>query len=228
MMTLRLVIADDNYLVREGVRRLLDDGDEVATVGTAASAPELIDARAGAAARRRADRHPHAAVLHDRRDHRRPASCAASTPPSAWWSCRSTPTPRTRPALFAEGTGGPRLPAQGPGGRPGRSSSGRCAPSTTAGRSSTRRWWTRCWRPAGGPTASPVRNLSARELDVLRGMAEGRTNGAIAAQLHVSESAVSKHVASIFAKLGLHESSEIDRRVSAVLRWVEHRAADGP
>jgi DNA-binding NarL/FixJ family response regulator len=71
---------------------------------------------------------------------------------------------------------------------------------------------------------SPVRELSAREVDVLRGMAEGRTNGAIAAKLHVSESAVSKHVASIFAKLGLHESPETDRRVSAVLTWVEHRA----
>ena len=70
---------------------------------------------------------------------------------------------------------------------------------------------------------SPVRNLSPREVDVLRGMAEGRTNGAIAAALHVSESAVSKHVASVFAKLGLHESPDTDRRVRAVLTWVEHR-----
>ena len=46
--------------------------------------------------------------------------------------------------------------------------------------------------------------------------------GAIAQQLHVSESAVSKHVASIFAKLGLHESAQIDRRVSAVLTLVRH------
>ena len=62
--------------------------------------------------------------------------------------------------------------------------------------------------------------LVVDELDVLREMAQGRTNGAIAGRLYVSESAVSKHVASIFAKLGLHESAGVDRRVSAVLAYV--------
>ena len=39
---MRLVIAEDNYLVREGVRRLLDDGSEIDTVGTASTATELV------------------------------------------------------------------------------------------------------------------------------------------------------------------------------------------
>jgi DNA-binding NarL/FixJ family response regulator len=39
---LRVVVAEDNYLVREGVRRLLDDGDDVRVVADAASAPELL------------------------------------------------------------------------------------------------------------------------------------------------------------------------------------------
>jgi DNA-binding NarL/FixJ family response regulator len=51
-------------------------------------------------------------------------------------------------------------------------------------------------------------------------MARGLTNPAIAAALHVSESAVSKHVAAIFAKLGLHEDRSLDRRVRAVLAYV--------
>lgn len=65
--------------------------------------------------------------------------------------------------------------------------------------------------------------LSPRALDVLRGMAEGRTSGAIAAHPHGPASAASKHAASMFAELGLHESAQLDRRVSAVLTWVEHR-----
>ena len=57
---------------------------------------------------------------------------------------------------------------------------------------------------------------------MLEEMAQGRTNSAIAGRLHVSESAVSKHVAAVFAKLELHESSSVDRRVSAVLAYLEH------
>ncbi|WP_422678138.1 hypothetical protein [Blastococcus brunescens] len=38
---------------------------------------------------------------------------------------------------------------------------------------------------------------------------------------------MSKHVAAVFTKLGLHESAQIDRRVAAVLTWVEHRADRG-
>ena len=72
-------------------------------------------------------------------------------------------------------------------------------------------------------SASPLHGLSQRELDVLGEMAQGRTNPAIAGRLHVSESAVSKHVAAIFAKLGLQESRGVDRRVSAVLAYVRHR-----
>ncbi len=71
-------------------------------------------------------------------------------------------------------------------------------------------------------SGSPLLVLSERELDVLREMAQGRTNPAIAGRLHVSESAVSKHVAAIFAKLGLQESAGVDRRVSAVLTYVGH------
>jgi DNA-binding NarL/FixJ family response regulator len=63
--------------------------------------------------------------------------------------------------------------------------------------------------------------LSGREREVLALMAEGRTNSAIAAGLVVSEGAVEKHVANIFSKLDLPPSSTDHRRILAVLRYLE-------
>jgi DNA-binding NarL/FixJ family response regulator len=66
----------------------------------------------------------------------------------------------------------------------------------------------------------PIARLSAREREVLGLMAEGRSNIAIAQRLFVSEKAVSKHTASIFAKLGLSPSDDDNRRVLAVLAYL--------
>jgi DNA-binding NarL/FixJ family response regulator len=63
--------------------------------------------------------------------------------------------------------------------------------------------------------------LTPREHDVLSLMAEGRSNGAIAGTLVISERAVEKHVANIFAKFGLAPSDADHRRVLAVLRYLE-------
>ncbi|HEV2369362.1 MAG TPA: response regulator transcription factor [Acidimicrobiales bacterium] len=64
-------------------------------------------------------------------------------------------------------------------------------------------------------------SLSGREQEVLGLMAEGRTNSAIAASLVISEGAVEKHVANIFSKLNLPASPTDHRRVLAVLRYLE-------
>jgi DNA-binding NarL/FixJ family response regulator len=68
--------------------------------------------------------------------------------------------------------------------------------------------------------AAKVSGLTPREREVLTLMAEGRSNAAIAAGLVVSGGAVEKHVASIFAKLGLPQSDTDNRRVLAVLRYL--------
>jgi DNA-binding NarL/FixJ family response regulator len=67
----------------------------------------------------------------------------------------------------------------------------------------------------------PVAALTPREQDVMRLMAEGRSNAGIAAALVVTEGAVEKHVSSIFTKLGLAPGETDHRRVLAVLRYLE-------
>ena len=67
----------------------------------------------------------------------------------------------------------------------------------------------------------PLATLTPREREALELMAEGRSNAAIAARMHVTEKAVSKHTNSIFGKLGLPPSEDDNRRVLAVLAYLE-------
>jgi len=70
----------------------------------------------------------------------------------------------------------------------------------------------------------PLADLTQRELDVLALMAEGRSNTEIGTSLVITDSAVSKHITSIFAKLGLYPGDGGDRRVLAVLRYLSASA----
>jgi DNA-binding NarL/FixJ family response regulator len=66
----------------------------------------------------------------------------------------------------------------------------------------------------------PLGRLTPREREVLALMAEGRSNAAVAGELVVSEKAVSKHIANIFMKLDLAPSDDDNRRVKAVLAYL--------
>ncbi|MQA01181.1 MAG: response regulator [Streptosporangiales bacterium] len=70
-------------------------------------------------------------------------------------------------------------------------------------------------------TDEPMQRLTAREREVLELMAEGRTNTAIAGRLYITEKAVSKHTNSIFTKLDLPPSEGDNRRVLAVLAYLD-------
>ncbi|WP_026208877.1 response regulator transcription factor [Catelliglobosispora koreensis] len=73
---------------------------------------------------------------------------------------------------------------------------------------------------AGLVSARPMDRLTDRERDVLTLIAEGRSNAAIANRLYVTEKAVDKHINNIFTKLDLPPAPDDNRRVLAVLAWL--------
>ena len=75
-------------------------------------------------------------------------------------------------------------------------------------------------------TTTVLSVLTERELEVLRELARGRSNAATAKALFMSERAVEKHVGSVFTKLGIVHESDVNRRVMAVLAFLE--ATGGP
>lgn len=68
-------------------------------------------------------------------------------------------------------------------------------------------------------SSSPLGALTPRELDVLREMAQGKSNAAV----YLSERSVEKYAGSIFLKLGLADEPDINRRVKAVLVYLTNR-----
>jgi DNA-binding NarL/FixJ family response regulator len=71
-----------------------------------------------------------------------------------------------------------------------------------------------------GRDESPLAELTPRELEVLREMAQGKSNAAIAESLVLTKRAVEKHVGAIFLKLGLQDEEVVSRRVAAVLMYL--------
>jgi DNA-binding NarL/FixJ family response regulator len=77
-------------------------------------------------------------------------------------------------------------------------------------------------------TASALERLTPREREVLEQMAQGRNNAGIAQALSLSERAVEKHINSLFSKLGLSEEPDVHRRVKAVLLYLSERGGEHP
>jgi DNA-binding NarL/FixJ family response regulator len=73
---------------------------------------------------------------------------------------------------------------------------------------------------SSAPADSPLRHLTPRELEVLAEIASGKNNASIAETLVLSGRAVEKHINSIFSKLGLSEETAVHRRVAAVLLFL--------
>lgn len=220
MSAVRVVVADDSFLVREGLRRLLSDGREVDVVADAASAPELVE---------QVRRHRPAAVLSDIR---MPPHAGMDGIATALRIRRELPETGVvilsqhsdasyARALFQAGTDGLAYLLKERVGD--RAELVRALTAVAAGGSVVDPLIVDTLLAAQRrEQEAPLRDLTERELDVLRLMAAGRTNPAVAGSLHVSESAVSKHIASIFGKLGLVDDGTVDRRVAAVLAYMTH------
>ena len=81
-------------------------------------------------------------------------------------------------------------------------------------------------RRRSSQASSPLLGLTDRERDVLQEMATGKSNTAIGKVLYMSDRAVEKHITSVFQKLGLSEEAEVNRRVSAVVTFLDATTAD--
>lgn len=215
---LRVAVADDHYLVREGLRQLLELGGEVEVVAGVGTAVELL-----AAVRRE----PVDVVVTDirmppqhhlegieaaraiRAEHPRVGVVVLSAHADAAYALE----------LFREGTAGLAYLLKDRVGD--RAELLRAVRATAAGDSvidpmvveamlhSPRR-----------REASALARLSDREREVLEQMAAGRSNTAIGEALYLSVSAVEKHISAIFTKLGLVEERSSHRRVAAVLAYL--------
>jgi DNA-binding NarL/FixJ family response regulator len=75
---------------------------------------------------------------------------------------------------------------------------------------------------------SPLKHLTGREREVLGLMAEGKNNAGIARSLFLTERAIEKHINSLFHKLGLSEEPDVHRRVMAVLTFLREGGAPAP
>jgi DNA-binding NarL/FixJ family response regulator len=216
---LRVIIAEDNYLLREGTRRLLEDSEEVDVVAAVGTAVELLDA---------VERMQPHAVLTDIRmppGHHMEGIEAARTIRSRHPQVGVVVLSQYSDELYAyellkDGTAGLAY--------------------LLKERVSDLEALLRALREVvtGGSVIdakvveallgrrareeeSALGTLSPREREVLAKMAEGSTNPVIARSLFMSESTVEKHVSAILSKLGLSEEKDVDRRVAAVLAYLK-------
>jgi DNA-binding NarL/FixJ family response regulator len=221
---LRVVIAEDNYLVREGTKRLLEDSGEVEVLAAVSNAEELL---------RAVDDMRPDAVLTDirmppghrtegieaahliRQRHPRIGVVVLSQHSDAAYAVQ----------LLKDGTEGLAYLLKTRVGELDELL--HALREVTAGRSVVDSGVVeRLVDYRSRQAESPLRLLSEREVEVLREMAEGKSNASIASGLHLSESSVEKYVNTIFSKLGLSEERLLSRRVAAVLAYL--RAAGTP
>ncbi|WP_410581843.1 response regulator [Amycolatopsis sp. lyj-108] len=222
---LRVVIAEDHYLVREGTRRLLEDTGTVDVIAAVGDAEELLDA---------VRRHRPDAVIADIRmppSHHVEGIAAAhtirATHPEIGVVVLSQHSDENYAfALFRHGTNGlAYLLKERVGDLDELLHALR---EVAAGRSVVDPRIVEVLVRSNTRSAdSPLSRLTSRELQVLQHMAQGKANRMIADALGLAESTVEKHVNSTFAKLGLAEESQIHRRVTAVLTYLRHDHTPG-
>jgi DNA-binding NarL/FixJ family response regulator len=218
METIRVVLAEDNALLREGMARLMATQDDLEVVGVASDLPGLLAM---------VERHEPDVVV---TDIRMPPTGSDEGIQAATWLRLNRPkvgvvvlsqftAPDYALALLEEGSAGRayllkervagvdelmraiRAVADG-----GSMIDPLVVDALVKARSSRR--------------VSDLSWLTARETTILSEMAQGKSNVAIAMSLGISERAVEKHTNSIFSKLGLSEEKDVNRRVKAVLLFL--------
>lgn len=211
----RIVLAEDNLLVREGLVSLISTVPSLEVVGTSASLSELFEA---------VERHDPDVLLTDIRmppDHedegiRAAAKLRESHPDLGVVVLSQFVEPSYALALFEHGTKGRGYILKDRVDEVERLA-GAIETVRSGGSFIDDEVVDALVRSRTRMVDSPIRSLTDRERDVLTEMATGATNSVIAERLSVSAHAVEKHSNAIFAKLGLAADAEINRRVKAVL-----------
>ena len=224
-MPLRVMLAEDHALLREGVARLVGSQPDLEVVATCSNLPELLEA---------IDAHPPDVVVTDIR--MPPTGTDEGIRAAAWARERHPELGVVVLSQFAEPSYALALLAEGSAGRAyllkervsdvedlmfairevaqGRSViDPKVVESLVSANSGRRR--------------SELDRLTPRESEIVAEMAQGKSNAAIAASLVLSERAVEKHTNSIFSKLGLSEERDVNRRVKAVLMYLADREREG-
>jgi DNA-binding NarL/FixJ family response regulator len=223
-MSVRVVVAEDSMLVREGIRRVLESRPDVEVVATCWDLPGLL----AAVAEHRPD-----VVLTDVR--MPPTSTDEGI--RAATELRGT-HPETGVVVLSQYAEPSYVTALLEGGSDGRgyllkervsdpdelvravlavAAGGsvidpRVVDVLVAARASAR--------------SSPLRGLTPREREVLAAIAQGRSNASVGKALGLTERAVEKHINALFAKLGLTDEPDLNRRVAAVLLYLRDDARD--
>ncbi len=223
-MSIRVVLAEDNYLVREGVSRLLESLPDIELVSVAEDLPSLEKA---------VDEHKPDVVVTDIRmpptntDEGIQASerLRKTHPDCGVVVLSQFAEPGYALALLEKGSAGRAyllkervsdveqlLGAIREVSKGGSVIDPKVVEVLVAARSRA--------------SESPLARLTPREKEILGEMAQGRNNASVAASLFLTERAVEKHINSIFSKLGLSEEKEVHRRVKAVLLFLSEGPPD--
>jgi DNA-binding NarL/FixJ family response regulator len=210
-VTVRAALADDSLLAREGVQRLLADAPEIELVAVCEDAPSLLEAVEG--------ERPDVVVT----ELRLPAggdelvSTLRRLDPEMAVVLLSREVDAASALALLEGGSAGRgylLKARLAGGR---QLADALVDVAAGGSVIDPRVVEALVRERGRAERSPLRALTPRELEILREVATGRSNAAIARDLVVTKRAVERHINSIFAKLKLPDENEVSRRVAATL-----------
>ncbi len=220
-VAIRVVLAEDNFLVREGVRKLLEAQPDIELVATCENLDELMSA---------VEQHAPHVVLTDIRmpptstdeGIRASEALRESHPDTGVVVLSQYAEPEYALDLLEKGSGGRAyllkervsdieqlLAAIREVARGGSVIDPRVVETLVAART----------RDAKNPLA----RLTRREREILGEMAQGKNNAAIAAGLVLTERAVEKHINSIFSKLGFSEERDLHKRVKAVLLFLSER-----
>lgn len=225
-MSLRIVLADDSLIVREGVRGMLDSQPGLEVVGTCADLDSLLTAVAELA--------PDVVVTdvrmpptHSDEGIRAAAQLRASNPGVGVVVLSQYADPEYALKLLEHGSGGRAYLVKDAVGDPKQLAG--AVRAVAIGSSVVDPAVVETLVAARtAPRASPLAMLTDRERTVLAQIAQGKSNAAAGAALYLSERAVEKHINTLFAKLGLAAEPDTNRRVKAVLIYLaEQRGPNG-